>query len=119
MNKLIVCTTGTSIANSCSSQRDLLRQPKAWDDDAEPLRQEITEFLRRPENDLGQQRVRRGICAEINSLDRIGIEMTDRIVLLSSDTAQGRICAEVIKNVIVDAYSLSGSQVEIRRVEGL
>jgi len=119
VNKLILCTTGTSIANACSSQRDLLRQPKAWDDDAEPLRREITEFLRRPENDLRQQSVRRAICAEMNSLDRIGIERTDRIALLSSDTAQGRVCADIIKNVIVNAYSLSGSQVQIRRVEGL
>ncbi len=119
MNKLVICTTGTSIANACSSQRDLLRQPKAWDDDAEPLRREISEFLRRPENDLRQQSVRRAICAEMNSLDRLEIKSSDRVVLLTSDTAQGRVCAEMIKKVIVEAYSLSNGQVEIRMVEGL
>lgn len=119
MNKLIICTTGTSIANACSSQRDLLRQHKAWDDEAEPLRREITEFLRRPENDLRQQSVRRAICAEMNSLDRLDIKKTDRVVLLASDTAQGRVCADMVKEVILKAYALGTAQVERIRVKDL
>ncbi len=119
MNKLVICTTGTSIANACLAQREMLRQRKSWDEDAQPLKLQILDFLSKPENDLRHQDFRRKVCAEMNSLDRLGMERTDRVVLLASDTAQGRVCAEMIKKVIQESYSMSNAQVEVRRVEGL
>ncbi|MGK0290452.1 MAG: putative CRISPR-associated protein (TIGR02619 family) [bacterium] len=119
MNKLVICTTGTSISNRCPAQRKMFKQHNDWNDDGEELKKEIIEFLNKPENSLTKEKTRRTVCAEMNTLDRIGIKPSDRIILLASDTAQGRVCAEMIKKVVIDAYNLSDEQVEVRRIEGL
>jgi putative CRISPR-associated protein (TIGR02619 family) len=119
MNKLIICTTGTSIANQCPVQKEMFKQHNEWNSNAEELKKQIIECLPKSVNDLKKRETRKAICAELNTLESIGVNNGDRIVLLTSDNAQGRVCSEMIKKVIIDAYGLNEAQVEVRRIEGL
>lgn len=119
MNKLVICTTGTSIANSCPAARELMKQNPGWDYEAKELKKQIAENLARPEKTPDKEKTRRNICAEINALDRIKISSSDSVVLIVSDNALGRACAEMIKEVLLDIYGLGSPQVEIRRIEGM
>jgi putative CRISPR-associated protein (TIGR02619 family) len=119
MNKLVICTVGTSIANQCPAQKEFFKHHNAWDSDAELLRSQIQDFLNKDEHGAKNPETRKYISAEINTLNRLGVERTDRIILLSSDNAQGRICSEMNKKVIMEAFGLSSAQVTIHRIEGL
>jgi putative CRISPR-associated protein (TIGR02619 family) len=59
------------------------------------------------------------MSAELNALDRIGVERSDMIVLLSTDNAPGRACSESLKDVLIKYYDLGGCQVRLERIEGL
>jgi putative CRISPR-associated protein (TIGR02619 family) len=59
------------------------------------------------------------ISAELNTLNKLGIDRNDRVILLSSDNAQGRVCSEMNKRAIMEAFDLSNAQVTIHRIEGL
>ena len=117
MNKLVICTVGTSIANQCPAQKDMFKQHNNWDDDAELLRSQIIDFLGKDR--AKNPETRKTVSAEMNTLNQLGIEKTDRIILLSSDNAQGRVCSEMNKKTIMDAFGLSDAQVAIHRIEGL
>ncbi|MDR1611263.1 MAG: putative CRISPR-associated protein [Planctomycetota bacterium] len=119
MKKLIICTTGTSIANACPSLRGMSKTYHPWESEAKDLRREVADFLGRPENGLKNSDNRRRICAEMNVLDRLDLDRNDRVVLLATDTAEGRVCSEELKGVIVRAFGFGEPQVEVRRIEGL
>jgi len=116
MNKLILCTTGTSIANGCPSLREAQGHLTHWGDKLEKLEQEIGEKLKNPDNDYRIEANRRKLSAELNTLDRLDIEEGDRVVLISTDSAPGRICSEKLLAVIEDVY---GIHCEIAKIEGL
>lgn len=114
MNKMILCTVGTSISNQCQSQRSLLAQKSNWDDPTDYFETEIknriagfkdTEF--------------RKISAEINSIDRLNITSNDKIVLLSSDNAPGKACSNCLRNLIHSHYDIPYDNIIIERIEGL
>jgi len=112
VNKLILCTVGTSIANSCPEQRELIRRKTNWTDDYSALSKQLDDFVSKTSNP-------RKISAEMNTLDRIGIDAGDRIVLLSSDNAPGRACSEALKQVIMEHFGLASGAVDLKRIEGL
>jgi len=114
MNKLIICTVGTSISNGCKSQREILRQTTIWDDKFPDFQKEIINRI----NSFSEKDFR-NISAEINSTDRIGISSADRIVLLCSDNAPGRICSTELKKVFLKFYNLNETNVEIKRIKDL
>ena len=94
LNKLIVCTVGTSIGNTCPAQTALIRKKTNWNDNTTELKKEISKFVYKT-SDI------RKISAEMNSLDHIGISHMGHIVLLaSSDNAPGHACAISLKNLI-------------------
>jgi putative CRISPR-associated protein (TIGR02619 family) len=119
MNKLIICTVGTSIANLSPVLKEMFKQHNEWDSDAELLRSQIQDILNKDEHSAKNPETRKYISAELNTLNRLGVERRDRIILLSSDNAQGRICSEMNKKAIIEAFGLSDSQVTIHRIEGL
>lgn len=113
-DKLIICTVGTSISNNCPMQRELISKKTNWSDSVESFSDEIKHRIKNYPKETF-----RTISAEINSLDRIGLTHRDRVALLSSDNAPGRVCAEALKKVLLDQYQMPECNVEVKRVEGL
>lgn len=117
MNKLIICTTGTSITNSCKSQREQFGKRNRWEEEIPQITGELKIVVDDWLQNSGQKA--KSICAEYNTLNKIGIDPSDKIILLASDTAHGRISAEAIHKVLIKTYGLNAYQVEIKRIEGL
>lgn len=115
--KTILCTTGTSIAQRCPQQAHWQRTASSWDDDGEALRAEIR--VRLDGLDLYSKAGRAAASAEINSLNRLGVTPEDTVVLLATDTVDGRICAEEVGRVLVRIFRLPDGNVRIERVPGL
>lgn len=120
MNKYIICTVGTSIANDCEEQKVLFKTQAGWDADSTLIKKQLTESIKRRSPDLkrGTSNLK-SLCAEINILDHLKLNSNDRVLLVSSDNLLGNVCAVEIKNIIVKAYDISEAQVEICRVEDL
>lgn len=114
MNKLIMCTVGTSIANGCPSQKFFLTNPSIWDDDTNLLEEEIQERIKRK-----RETEFRSISAEINSIDRLKMGPDDKVVLLSSDNAPGKACSKYLKKLISEHYSIPINSITIERINGL
>jgi putative CRISPR-associated protein (TIGR02619 family) len=123
MQKLLICTVGTSIANQCAIQRQMMKYHIPWEDadkgDGAELRKQITGYLKQDEHNPQKKENLGNICAELNVLSRLNMEKADRIVFLASDNAQGRVCAEMLKLASINAFELSEAAVEIRRIEDL
>lgn len=112
--KLILCSVGTSIARHCQSIAPLTRMATAWDTPVDGFAPDLL-ALQHPfcEKEF------RSLSAETNCLDRIGTGPDDCVVLLSSDSAPGRMCSEALHLLITRQYGLSPERVHIRRIEGL
>lgn len=118
LEKLVICTTGTSIGKKSELLQKATKEGYPWDHESVPkLKQDIRNNLK--DLDLSQDDNQRKCSAEMNSLSRLKLGKTDRVVLLVTDTADGQATAEVLKESIVKAYGLSDSQVDLKRVEGL
>lgn len=119
MNKLVICSVGTSISNGCPSQKSFFIKNLAWDDDSSCLKDEVQKsldsqnFLSVPLPDAAQA------SAELNSLCKLGISNGDKIVLLASDNLQGRVCAEKIKECLYKRFDIEETNIDIVRIEGL
>jgi len=114
MNKLILCTTGTSIANGCPSLRDLQSKNIDWNEQLPQLEEEIAEKIKK--YDVRNEKDRRLLSAELNTLDRLNIDKNDKVVLLSTDNALGYVCSEENKKIIENVY---GANVVIEQIVGL
>ena len=101
MNKLIICTLGTSIANKCPSQSHCIKEYSTfgWEDSNEAylqLEKEIDERIRN--FDLSKESDVMEISAEANTLLGTGISSNDRVILLATDTRLGNICSKKSQN---------------------
>lgn len=111
----ILCTIGTSIANGCPELSRFQKQGSAWADDYQQLAGEITGRLQR--FDLSAAAGRIAASAELNSLHRLKLQEGDEVVLLATDTADGRACGEALSLVLTKHWP--GVRVIVERVEGL
>ena len=105
--KTIICTTGTSIAGPGNRFTEA--------EGVAPYRQRIRDRLSREKSENPNDFLSR-ISAETNSLARMKVEQGDDIVLLTTETQDGQICAEEIKTIIEETFS---AKVSIKRIEGL
>ncbi|MGH7097118.1 MAG: putative CRISPR-associated protein [Stellaceae bacterium] len=106
--RLIVSTTGTSIARGITplaNERDLAR----YRDDIRKRCDAAS--TREPEKFLVT------ISAETNSLARLGVSPADQIVLLHSDTLDGKVCASEVAELLRSSFGIANPVLE--RVEGL
>ena len=115
--KTIICTAGTSIANSCPQQKHWQANASSWESDGQALSAEIRSRV--AGLDLSSKAGRTQASAEINSLNRLGLDHHDQVVLLATDTVDGRICAEEVRSIICSELRLPESGVRIERVPGL
>lgn len=136
MNKLVICSVGTSIATSLKKfipdanvgeYRTLLKlsnelslEQKGWDSAADVLLK-LKRFIGKTiqQLNLKENQVRTDISAEINTLNALNLVESDRVVLLSTDTAMGCLCSQILKECIVKAFSLKEDNIVIRQIEML
>ncbi|MDR1836449.1 MAG: putative CRISPR-associated protein [Treponema sp.] len=123
MQKLLICTVGTSISNDCEIQKPMMKKNISWEDadinDGAELRRQIIELMKKDDRNPCKKENLRKLGAEMNVLSRLDIEKNDRIVLLASDNAFGKICTDMVKYACVEAFGLAEGAVEVRRIEGL
>lgn len=119
MNKLVICSVGTSISNGCPSQKELFVNNREWDAESDFLQKEIKDSLIQKNFFSGTLDIAAQASAELNSLFKLGIQSGDKIVLLSSDNLQGHVCAEMISFCLQKRFSIFPNDIDIIRVEGL
>lgn len=117
MMKTVICTVGTSIANSTPALRALQQEDTAWGDPTPELEVQIGERL--TGFDLGTDAGRSRASAELNSLNRLRLGANDGVILLATDTADGRTCAQAVESVLTGSFGLSQDKVKVVRVPGM
>ena len=120
VNKFVVCTAGTSIATNLGIEKGIVFEPSAWDEDnvdfEQTIKKKLQPYIHENMNNIERQRA---LSAEINTLAGLTIGKSDRVVLLASDTGQGRICSEAVRLCLIQWYELPENAVKVERVEGL
>lgn len=121
MPKLILTSVGTSVARPFSENdtyKAIIGQPieklEQNKKRCNTLKQQIIENIRLL--DLDTEEGLQKASAEIKSLKKIGVNRNDTIVLFATDTADGKLCAEVIETFIQD-YWKCDTQLEV--IQGL
>jgi putative CRISPR-associated protein (TIGR02619 family) len=118
--KTYVCTCGTSIATKqgISLERFLNAPMSEWaenKDYIEAVKYQIRDRL------AGVQLSKNldDTSAEIKSLVKMGLEKEDEVILISSNTIDGRLCAESVKEFLIDHQLISENSVKIKEIPGL
>lgn len=92
--KTIICTAGTSIA------RGVTPLPVSADKEA---------YTRGIQNRIDEMKAEvqflEKISAETNGLSRCGLEKTDEVILLHTETEDGRICADAVAGLVANVWS--------------
>jgi len=112
MNRVILCTTGTSVAQGVRTGQD---EAKKGNKDLflQAIRERVEQVRRElPEDDAFLQRV----SAETNSLRLLRVTPRDRIVLLHTETGDGLACALELARIVENTLDV---QAELRLVAGL
>jgi putative CRISPR-associated protein (TIGR02619 family) len=104
LRRTIVCTVGTSIANGCNSIQSYYQRTSNWEEDISDLKSEIESKLAPmlTSNDMVAR-----VCAEIHSLHRLECGQPDEVILLTSDTAEGKACGTVVSSAVQQIFGTS------------
>lgn len=112
-DKCVICTIGTSIANGCELQREYFKPGYAWEEDTTEFEQQISKRAAGFKQDV------RRISAEMNSLERLGLTLSSKVILLATDNAASKACANELKKLIGQYFKLADKNIEIKRIKGL
>lgn len=112
-DKCVICTIGTSIANGCELQSEYFKPGHEWEDDTKAFEQQISKRV------VGLKQDVRKISAEINSLERLGLTKNSKVILLATDNAASKACANELKKFIAQHFSISIQNIDIKRIKGL
>ncbi len=115
--RLIICTVGVSVAKNCPSLRTHQLRPAGWGEDAGDLSKELDDKFQIL--DLSSVENVRNASAELNSLQRLNLLPDDHVVLLVTDTVEGKCCGECLAKALCKIWSLPDGNVHIERIEGL
>lgn len=100
--KTYICTCGTSIISKSGINIERLKHRPVSDE--KELEGEIEAVRDRVFDSLAKLSLPSGLndtSAEIKSLVKMGVQSDDRIILISSDTIDGKLCAEIVKDFLV------------------
>ena len=118
MDKYVLCTLGTSVANKFD--RKVLnakqRENGKWDDrdpEFEKALHGLVDGFLNGKDDFSVN------SAESAILKKVGLSEGDHVVLLATDSYLGRVCAEETARLIANGFGLPDDAVETVRVEGL
>lgn len=119
-SRVVLTSVGTSIITNIN--RDLIKEISqySWESngkDIKKLEDELKSKLN--QNNFNSEEFKTKISAEINSLNKMKLQKDDLIVLISTDTADGRISAELLKIIISNSLSISEDNIKIERVKKL
>lgn len=99
-DKCVICTIGTSIANGCELQPEYFKPGHAWEEDTKAFEQQISMRVAKLKKNVHK------ISAEINSLERLGLTKTSKVVLLATDNAASKACANELKKLLNNTLAL-------------
>lgn len=116
--KTYICTTGTSILtnsriNFKRFQNEPLSRWKDYEDVIAAVRDRVSESLQR----LSIPAQLDDTSAEIKSLIKMSINPDDRVVLIASDTIDGKLSAELVQIFLIERKICL--EIEIKVIEGL
>lgn len=114
------CTCGTSIATKRKIKLDrFLDVPLSkWNElkgEVEAAKYQIAEEL----SGIKLPRDLDDTSAEIKSLVKMGLDKDDSVILISSDTIDGKLCAESVRDFLVEHKLISRPSVQIKEIVGL
>lgn len=112
-DKCVICTIGTSIANGCNLQPEYFKPGHAWEEDTKEFEQQISRRVAKVSRSIHK------VSAEINSLERLDLTCSSKVVLLATDNAASKACANALKRFITQHFDLAEQNIEIKRIEGL
>ncbi len=115
MPRTILCSAGTSVAQGCKALATFQNRETFWAEDTSELAERIRERLKG--FDLRSEAGRVKASAELNALHRLPVRSDDEVVLFVTDTADGRCCAEAVKDVLAAHFGVVS--VTIERIKGL
>jgi putative CRISPR-associated protein (TIGR02619 family) len=104
-SKLIICTTGTSIARGVQRLDEI--GVKKY---CQLIKNRIESVQKQSKNTNDFLRI---ISAEMNSLSLSGLDKSDKVVLLHTETEDGLICAENVSELIKKHFNLSSTLVKV------
>lgn len=109
----IVCTAGTSLLTNAKKAKDTREQTQTVSD-----RRLIDSYLETCESKFKEDRERFFVTlsAETHSLYRLKVNGGDQVLLLHTETNDGEMCADALRQIIKDELK---ANCEIRKVEGL
>ena len=110
--RTVICTTGTSVTGG----KIKFDQSIDTEEASTKYRREIDDRLRSLCSDAPETYMIPA-SAESNSLFRMELNPSDRVYLLHSDTADGKICAEAVENLIRRSWNLR--DVRLSEITGL
>lgn len=118
--KTYVCTCGTSIATKkgINLERFMDVPLSRWDelkDEIEATKDQIAEGL----SSIKLPRDLDDTSAEIKSLVKMGTDENDAVILISSDTIDGKLCAESVRDFLIEHKLYSGTSLQIKEIVGL
>lgn len=118
--KTYICTCGTSIATKKRINLDrFIDIPlSGWDEKKEQIdavKRQIEDGLKNvsPQSDLDDT------SAEIKSLVKMGLEKNDQVILITSDTIDGKLCGEAVKKFLITMGLSTEGSVQVKAIEGL
>ncbi len=115
-----VCTCGTSIATKqvINLERFIEMPLSEWSENKHYI--EAIKF--QIKNRLSSIKLSSNLddtSAEIKSLVKMGLKKEDEVILISSDTIDGKLCAESVKEFLIEHQLVSENSVKIKEITGL
>lgn len=116
--KIYICTTGISILTNSRINVERFKnvpllQWNDFKDDISAVKDRVLEFLQRLTIPAQLDKT----SAEVKSLIKMGVNHNDRVVLIASDTIDGKLCAELVQIFLIERKICL--EVEIKVIKGL
>ncbi len=118
--KTFVCTCGTSIATKRKITLDRFSDVplSKWDDmenDINAVKDQVIEELRH----INILQELNETSAEIKSLIKMHVQEDDSVIFIVSDTIEGKLCAEIVADLLVKHHFCKNGSVHIKEIAGL
>lgn len=118
--KTYICTCGTSISTKrgINLDRFLNADLSVWKkmkDDIEAVKDRVSEELCR----INFPKELDETSAEIKSLVKMQLDKNDTVILISSDTVDGKLCAELVRSFLIERGICSDGSIQIKEIQGL
>lgn len=118
--KTFVCTCGTSIATKRGINLDRFeRRPiSEWNEAEDEINSILHTIAEKMEHITLPNRID-DTSAEIKSLYKMGLVREDRVILITSDTLDGKICANAVRDFMIEQKMSLKDRLDIKPIEGL